>query len=284
MIAGRITAWVSPHDSQSNGVEADCSRRDLCDLDDLYARVAGYDQLIMNVRSYTFPFAFQAAKIFKQVNPNGLVITGGMHATVARTKWKRFPAFDRICQGPGENIIVDLLKIRARFRAWSLVKARNPCRTGKMMDRTMWPNPNLPEFPWPLERNVVGDLVRSRQSSRAACVPGNASFAMRRRTSRIWGRKSVDQVIDELNFLDDKFGPIGSFVIHDSMFFQSPRWLQEWIEKYPRKAHKRWSYWAAGRSDTVRQWPDLFEALVRETNWNIISIGFESGSDRVLKS
>jgi len=33
----------------------------------------------------------------------------------------------------------------------------------------------------------------------------------------------------------------------------------------------------------VRQWPDLFEALVKETNWNLISIGFESGSDRILR-
>jgi radical SAM superfamily enzyme YgiQ (UPF0313 family) len=97
------------------------------------------------------------------------------------------------------------------------------------------------------------------------------------------GRKSVDQVIDELNFLDDTYGPLGSVVIHDSMFFQHPKWLQEWLEKYPAKAHKPWPYWAAGRADTVRQWPDLFEALVRDTNWNHVSIGFESGSERVLR-
>jgi radical SAM superfamily enzyme YgiQ (UPF0313 family) len=33
----------------------------------------------------------------------------------------------------------------------------------------------------------------------------------------------------------------------------------------------------------VRQWPELFTALVKETNWNTISIGFESGSDRMLR-
>ena len=95
-------------------------------------------------------------------------------------------------------------------------------------------------------------------------------------------RTRVWQIIEELNYLDDHYG-VGSFVIHDSMFFQNPSWLKEWIEKYPRKANKRWTYWAAGRSDTVRQWPDLFEALVKETNWNMISIGFESGSDRILR-
>jgi radical SAM superfamily enzyme YgiQ (UPF0313 family) len=67
------------------------------------------------------------------------------------------------------------------------------------------------------------------------------------------------------------------------MFFQQPRWLREWLDKYPRQANRVWPYWAAARADTVREWPDLFEALVRETNWNLISIGFESGSDRVLR-
>ena len=96
------------------------------------------------------------------------------------------------------------------------------------------------------------------------------------------GRRPVAMVIDELNALDEKYG-VGSVVIHDSMFFQNPKWLQEWIEEYPRRANKLWPYWAAGRADTVRQWPELFTALVRETNWNLISIGFESGSDRILK-
>ena len=90
-------------------------------------------------------------------------------------------------------------------------------------------------------------------------------------------------VIDELNYLDETYGPVGSVVIHDSMFFQNPSWLEEWLEKYPRRANKVWPYWAAARSDTVRQWPQLYEALIRETNWNTISIGFESGSDRILR-
>jgi len=67
------------------------------------------------------------------------------------------------------------------------------------------------------------------------------------------------------------------------MFFQQPDWLREWLESYPRKANQVWPYWAAARPDTVRQWPDLFEALIRHTNWQTVSIGFESGSDRMLR-
>ena len=94
---------------------------------------------------------------------------------------------------------------------------------------------------------------------------------------------TIRVLMDEvLNFLDRKYG-VGSVVIHDSMFFQNPSWLEEWLEKYPRKANRPWPYWAAARADTVRQWPQLFEALVKETRWDTVSIGFESGSNRVLK-
>jgi radical SAM superfamily enzyme YgiQ (UPF0313 family) len=96
------------------------------------------------------------------------------------------------------------------------------------------------------------------------------------------GRRPVEALIDELNFLDERYG-IGSVVIHDSMFFQNRGWLEEFLESYSRKARRPWPYWAAARSDMVRRWPDLFEALVQRTNWNTVSIGFESGSDRMLR-
>jgi anaerobic magnesium-protoporphyrin IX monomethyl ester cyclase len=122
-----------------------------------------------------------------------------------------------------------------------------------------------------------GDLMTSR------VCPWQCVFCNENSYIPNMGRRPVEMVIDELNYLDRTHGPIGSLVIHDSMFFQNPSWLEEWIEKYPRLANKTWSYWAAARADTVRQWPELFEALVKETNWDIVSIGFESGSDRVLR-
>jgi radical SAM superfamily enzyme YgiQ (UPF0313 family) len=112
--------------------------------------------------------------------------------------------------------------------------------------------------------------------------PWQCSFCNENSYIANMGRKPVDMLIDELNGLDRTYG-VGSVVIHDSMFFQNPSWLREFIEKYPRKTRTPWPYWAAARADTVRQWPDLFEALVRETNWTTISIGFEAGSDRTLR-
>ncbi len=269
---------------RQNGVETDLfSTRSLRSWKDLPARLQGYDMLILNVRSYTFPFAYKAAQEFKKVNPKGIVLAGGMHATVAPDEMEAIEAFDKVCQGPGENTIVDLVKDPGAFPRMIMGVGTKSMADWPMMDRTLWPDPHLADFPWPLEPECgwgpgpVATIITSRVCPWQCVFCNEASFIPN------MGRKPVDQVIDELNFLDEHYGPIGSVVIHDSMFFQQPAWLREWLDKYPRKARKVWPYWAAGRSDTVREWPDLFEALVKETNWNTISIGFESGSDRVLK-
>lgn len=251
--------------------------------DELIPAFQNYDMLLLNVRSYTFPFAKNAARIFKEVNPNGLVLAGGMHATVALNEMEPIADFDYICSGGGEEIIVDLVRDPKSFPRIVKGISSPSLSDWPMIDRTLWPNPNRPDYPWPLEPSVgwgpgpVATVLTSR------VCPWQCSFCNEISYIPTMQRRKVDQVIDELNFLDDNFGPIGSVVIHDSMFFQQPNWLEEWLEKYPKRANRLWPYWAAARSDTVRRWPKLFEALVKKTNWHTISIGFESGSDRVLK-
>ena len=262
------------------------STRAISNWDELRRQLPGYKTLIMNVRSYTFPVAYKSAQIFKEINPGGIVLAGGMHATVALDEMVQIEEFDYICQGPGENVIVDLVRDPHSFDRVILGVGEKSMATWPMIDRTLWPQPASRKlrksFNWPMEPECgwgpspVATIITSR------VCPWQCVFCNENSYIPNMGRRPVDMVIEELNELDDKYG-VGSVVIHDSMFFQNPSWLREWVDKYPRKANKVWPYWAAGRSDTVRQWPDLFEALVKETNWNTISIGFESGSDRVLQ-
>lgn len=271
-----------------NDLETDLlSTRAVTSWEQLARQLKGYDMLLMNVRSYTFPAALKSAQIFKEINPNGLILAGGMHATVAPDEMTAVAEFDKICQGAGENVIVDLVRDPDSFPRLFLGQGSRSMAEWPMIDRTLWPKPASwklrRSFNWPLEPEcgwgppAVATILTSRVCPWQCVFCNEASYIPN------MGRRPVEMVIEELNYLDETYGPLGSFVIHDSMFFQNPSWLREWIDKYPRLANKVWPYWAAGRSDTIRQWPDLFEALVRETNWNIISIGFESGSDRILK-
>ncbi len=270
-----------------HGLTTDLASTRACtSWDEVRRAVRGYDMLLMNVRSYTFPVAYRAAKLFKEVNPKGLVLAGGMHATVALDEMESIPEFDRICQGPGEGVIVDLVRDPATFPRVILGTSARSMAEWPTIDRTLWPKPASrkleSKFNWPLEPECgwgpppVATILTSR------VCPWQCVFCNENSYIANMGRRPVEMVIDELNYLDNTYG-VGSVVIHDSMFFQNPSWLEEWIDQYPRRANKVWPYWAAARADTVRQWPHLFEALVRETNWLTVSIGFESGSDRVLR-
>jgi hypothetical protein len=269
------------------GLETDLASRRLCaNLQELAPKLRGYDMLLMNVRSYTFVGAREAARVFKRFNPSGIVIVGGMHATVDIDGMTAVDEFDHIVQGGGENVIVDLVRDHEQFDRVIKGQQSRSMADWPMIDRTLWPKEAKTAHcagSWPLEAACgwgpppVATMMTSRVCPWKCAFCNEASFIPN------MDRRPVEAVIDELNWLDKTYGPLGSVVIHDSMFFQNPPYLKEWIEKYPKLARKPWPYWAAARADTVRKWPDLFEALVRETNWTSVSIGFESGSDRVLK-
>jgi len=250
-------------------------------------QLRGYDILLMNVQSSTFSSACRVARLFKQANPSGLVLTGGIHASVALQEMLEVPEFDHICQGPGETVIVDLVRNPGTFGRVITGQAAMDMAQWPIIDRELWPRGNrlIPwnRDPWPLEPSCgwgpapVASVLTSR------VCPWRCAFCNESSFIDAAGRRPVESIIQELNHLDRTYGPLGSVVIHDSMFFQHPTWLKEWLEKYPRMANRVWPYWAAARADSIRKQPDLFEALVRETNWNVISMGLESGSDRVLE-
>src|SRR5690242_7139068 len=99
-----------------NGLMTDMfSTRQCTSWDEVRRKLQGYDMLLMNVRSYTFPVAYRSAKLFKEVNPKGIVIAGGLHATVALDEMLAVEEFDKICQGPGENTIVNLVTDPSAF-------------------------------------------------------------------------------------------------------------------------------------------------------------------------
>lgn len=246
----------------------------------------GYDVLCMNVRSYNLSQAKKAARLFKERNKDSVVIVGGMHATIAPDEMLAVEYFDVVCCGPGEEVIVDILRNPRDQPRRVAGKGVETLDHWPRLDRELWPKPAGDSLPisqtWPLEPACgwgpppVATMLTSRVCPWRCAFCNEASYIPHAK------RRSVDSVIDELNYLDQRFG-VGSVVIHDSLFFQNPSWLEEWIDKYPRRARKLWPYWAAARADLVLRWPHLFEALIMETSWSTISIGFESGSERALR-
>jgi len=244
------------------------------------------DMLIMSVLSINYPFAVKCAKLFKKVNPDGIVIVGGLHASVAIDEMVSVKQFDYICRGPGENILIDLVTKPDKFGRVIEGTGAKAMADWPDIDRTLWPKPaiNIPGMmnTWPLEKYTIEEPPSATILTSRVC-PWQCAFCNESSYIANMVRKPVELVIKELNDIDRRFGPLNSVIIHDSNFFQNPKWIRKWIEKYPKLANSKWPYWAAARTDTIRRWPDLFVMLLKETNLRTISLGLESGSDNVLK-
>jgi radical SAM superfamily enzyme YgiQ (UPF0313 family) len=90
-------------------------------------------------------------------------------------------------------------------------------------------------------------------------------------------RRSVDSVIEELTLLKFLYEP-DCLMIHDDTFLLQREWLEEFVEKYPQIGLP---FWAAGRADGIIKYEDLVRKLVK-VGWDLVSVGFESGSQKIL--
>jgi radical SAM superfamily enzyme YgiQ (UPF0313 family) len=262
------------------------SIRNIFSRGQLVRKLKQTDMLIMSVLSFHYPFAVKCANLFKEINPDGIVIVGGLHGSVAIEEMTQVTAFDYICIGPGEKIICELVTEPEKFDRVIQAKGEKSMAQWPNIDRTLWPRPTL-TFPgkrdvWPLEKFSIEEPPNATILTSRVC-PWQCAFCNESSFIPNMARRPVEMVIDELNAVDRQFGPFNSVIIHDSNFFQNRSWLEEWIDKYPRLANRPWPYWAASRSDTIRKWPDLFCALLKQTNWRTVSLGLESGSDAVLR-
>ena len=78
---------------------------------------------------------------FKEHVNAGLVLTGGMHATVAPDEMEAVEVFDKICMGPGEKTIVDLVKDLHAFPRVFPGQGAKSMAEWPNIDRTLWPQP-----------------------------------------------------------------------------------------------------------------------------------------------
>ena len=191
------------------GIETDlASTRAVSSWDELKPQLQGYETLILNVRSYTFPVARKAAQLFKELNPQSTILAGGMHATVAPDEMESVAAFDKICQGPGENVIVDLVRNPDAFDRLFQATGSKSMAEWPMIDRSLWPKPNgrkvkrAFKWRWPMEPECgwgpgpVATILTSR------VCPWQCVFCNESSYIPNIGRRPVEAVIDELNYLD----------------------------------------------------------------------------------
>lgn len=245
----------------------------LNDWEEFKSRIQGYEIVGISMMSSDYANAMSAIDLVKQINPQAKIIVGGIHATVAPQQLTANTKIDHILYGEGEITFPKFIKDPSKFEREIHGETVNELDSLPFLDRTIYPQP--------MERNVPfwgPDPMASFLTARGC--PFNCSFcqpAERQHFGTKVRRRSVSNVITEIKGIVTRYHP-AFLVFHDDHFMFDKAWLEEFVKAY---AEIRLPFWAASRADFICNNPLLVYHL-RGVGLEVVSIGFESGSQRIL--
>ncbi|MCP4750827.1 MAG: B12-binding domain-containing radical SAM protein [Proteobacteria bacterium] len=232
----------------------------------------------ITLMSVDFDPGIRAAHLIKETRPESIIVVGGPHPSICPEEFEPLATIDHIVKGEGEITLPDLLD--------DLEKNRNVPRIvqGRRLE-------NLDEAPW-----VDRDLFQRPEQPFVPFLPAPFVTLLAGRGCRyncnfcqpseriLFGKKvrrrSVKNVVDELEFLH-RTHRFESFMIHDDCLTEDADWVDEFCRQLERRRLKR-PFVCQSRADIVCRKPETIAAM-KKVGLELIVVGFESGSDRMLR-
>jgi len=259
---------------KGNGLDVDfIDMTALSNDGELRQAIKPYDLISFGLKSSYYAIAMKIVKIAKSLGKK--ILVAGYHATAAPEQLLENPDIDWIFHGESEITFPNFLKNPESFHREIWGEKPDNLDDLPFMDRTIFSNQTEDcDGWWYGGRKSMVTVMAAR-----GC-PANCTFCQpleRNHFGKKLRRRSVDSIIYELEILKALYKP-ECVMIHDDTFFLQPSWLKEFAEKYPKIGLP---FWAAGRADGICKHPDLVQKLV-DIGWELISVGFESGSQKIL--
>ncbi|MGD8397937.1 MAG: radical SAM protein [Anaerolineae bacterium] len=247
------------------------------------------DAVALTMMSVDYNPVIEAAHIVKEVLPDVPVIVGGPHPTIVVEEVADIPDFDYIITREGEITLPWLL---GRLRDGEPPESR--VIEGEMPDLDELPFPDrdlfldewrkygyeldspevpfVPDLPAPFLTIIAG---RGCKYNCRFCQPAER---------HIFGRKvrkrSPANIIAELKELRDRYH-FASFMFHDDCLTENRAWVLEFCDLYEAEGFQQ-PFFCQSRADIIARNEDM-AARMAEVGLKGYFIGFESGSDRMLK-
>ncbi|HDN79303.1 MAG TPA: radical SAM protein [Chloroflexi bacterium] len=227
--------------------------------------------------------------IKEEIDPNIITVVGGPHPTVALDEVAKNHNIDYIVIREGEITFPKLLKAIEEGRPPEervLVGEPPDLDAIPFPDRDLFLNewrkygytlnsPEVPfveELPPPFLTIIAG---RGCKYNCNFCQP-----AERKIFGRKVRRRSPQNVIAELKLLREKYN-FASFMFHDDCLTEDREWVIEFCRLYKAEGFTQ-PFFCQSRADIIVRHEDMVKLMV-DTGCRGMFIGFESGSDRVLR-
>lgn len=241
-----------------------------------------------------YEIAIECCQRAKKLNPNIITVVGGIHPTMFPKKCLDTGVVDFVIKGEGEISFSKLVKNPKNFPLsfWGETPNLNAL---PFPDRNLWPDyEKRTHFPFFITKEnpflpPMIEMLTGRGcpwSCRFCCGPGEKNlYTIKKGDKRIpyIRQRNVHNVIEELTQLYGRY-KFKSIAFHDDQFVINPEWVKDFCQAMHKhefvKNNVKW--WAASRADIIVKYPELF-AEMKKAGLKMLSIGFESFSDRILK-
>jgi FkbM family methyltransferase len=241
-----------------------------------------YDILMISTMTMLFPEAMKLARLIKQ-NIKIPILLGGLHSTIIKEKiLADHPEIDFLCVGEGESMAVEFLNL---FKQESLYGIKN---LGFRRDGIIKVNPirppedlsKLPGFPWHLfpKRSVLQENGSIYVNAARGC-PFKCTYCCNSLYLDLYGKeylrfRPVDQVIDELKYLNNEYKPTW-FYFGDEMIFSKKEQAQFLFSSIKRDMNM--PYGCLLRPEYVK--PEVVK-LLADTGCRLVGMGIECGDEQ----
>src|SRR5262245_53523109 len=240
---------------------------------------------ILGISLFTFNrgAVLKLARVARQVDPGIFIVAGGPHAThLAESVLSRHPSVDAVAIGEGEETLRDLARALDAGEDLRQV-AGLAFREGGRIVRTP-PRPvvsDLDQLPHPAAHYESFGVDRFAQfefliTSRGC--PARCTFCS---TPEFWGTRlryrSVDHVLDELRFLQERFGHVTVSFRDDTFTVDKKRTIELCRRILASGLHLLWD--CQSRVNAIDEERLLW---MRRAGCQHIQFGVESGSRSIL--
>lgn len=252
-----------------------------------------FDILGISTVSSGYADALQTAKIAKEINPNSLIILGGVHAIAMNKLGKaksllQSNSFDIVVLGEGEEIIKEIIDAKKKQQNFSKIKGiiwknKNNIQENKLRE----PIKDLNKLAFPaVDLLRGGHYTRSPSSKKREPVfsiittrgcPYDCIFC-----DKIFGRlvrrRSIQNVLTELKFVKEQMGA-KEIRFWDETFTLNKQYVIDLCKvMIQEKLNLPWS--CNGHVNTIDD--ETLDWMKKAGCWEI-DFGIEAGTDEVLK-
>ncbi len=243
-------------------------------------RIIGLSSLTINSKR-----AYELSGLIKKLDPESLVVLGGIHPTVVPEECLAYSGVDIVVRGEGEQTFEELVRFVLQGKDYKKIQGISFQEGGRIIHHSARPIIEdldaIPQFPYYLfEKDKkrypsFGSLFISR-----GCPYGCIFCSSRSISGNKYRYFSIERVISEINLLANKYQQKSIWMMDDNIAADRNHFLQLLDAIIYAKLNKKVFFHGSMRGDNA---DDEVLGKAKAANFKMISFGLETGKESLMR-